>query len=44
MKYMGMPAGMWYLFLPSFRKNLNDVLGFEKEEAEKDHKEGKRRI
>lgn len=35
MKYMGMTVGMWYLFLPSFRKNLNDVLGFEKEEAEK---------
>ena len=33
MKYAGMPMGMWMLFENSFRRRLNDVLGYEKEEA-----------
>lgn len=34
MKYTGMPAGMWILFENSFRKQLTDVLNFDKKEAE----------
>ena len=29
MKYMGMPAGMWFLFGSSFRKQLELVLGYD---------------
>ncbi len=34
MKYGGMPAGMWILFVSSFRKNLKGVLSFSDQEAE----------
>ncbi len=30
MKYSGMPWGMWLLFRKSFRKNLTDVFGYER--------------
>ena len=33
MKYAGMPAGMWLLFVGSFRKHLGSVLGCDKETA-----------
>ena len=33
MRYAGMPAGMWTLFRNSFRKNLGDVLGYDREKA-----------
>ena len=33
MKYNGMPAGMWMLFVSPFRRNLVDILGFTKKEA-----------
>ncbi len=33
MKYSGMPAGMWILFVGSFKRNLTDILGFTKQEA-----------
>lgn len=33
MKYSGMPWGMWLLFGGSFRKNLTNVLGYDKEKA-----------
>ena len=33
MRYAGMPAGMWMLFRNSFRKNLGDVLGYDRESA-----------
>lgn len=33
MKYSGMPAGMWILFVGSFKRNLIDILGFTKQEA-----------
>ena len=33
MKYIGMPAGMWILFVNSFRKQLSDVLGYNAETA-----------
>ena len=33
MRYAGMPMGMWLLFENSFRRRLNDVLGYGKEEA-----------
>ena len=34
MKYQGMPAGMWLLFKGSFRKNLVEILGFGRKEAD----------
>ncbi len=34
MKYAGMPAGMWLLFVGSFRKHLGSVLGCDKETAQ----------
>lgn len=33
MKYSGMPAGMWLLFVRSFRRNLTEVLGFSNDAA-----------
>ena len=33
MRYPGMPAGMWALFVGSFRKKLTDVLGYERPAA-----------
>ena len=33
MKYTGMPMGMWLLFSGSFRKQLEEVLGYSREEA-----------
>lgn len=33
MKYIGMPAGMWFLFKNSFEDNLVTVLGFDNETA-----------
>ena len=33
MKYTGMPTGMWLLFSGSFRKQLEEVLGYSREEA-----------
>ena len=33
MKYSGMPWGMWLIFGGSFRKNLTNVLGYDKEKA-----------
>ena len=33
MKYSGMPWGMWLLFSGSFRKNLTNVFGYNKEQA-----------
>lgn len=33
MKYTGMPSGMWLLLKSSFRKNLTDVLGYDRETA-----------
>ena len=35
MKYTGMPMGMWLLFSGSFRKQLEEVLGYSREEARK---------
>ena len=29
MKYMGMPMGMWVLFVGSFQKQLTAVLGYD---------------
>ncbi len=34
MKYFGMPQGMWLLYRNSFKKNMVNVLGFSKKEAE----------
>ena len=33
MKYAGMPFGMWLLFNRSFRKNLTDILGYDRKTA-----------
>lgn len=33
MKYAGMPMGMWTLFAGSFRKQLTETLGFDKDTA-----------
>ena len=33
MRYLGMPAGMWALFVRSFRAQLTHTLGYEKMEA-----------
>lgn len=33
MKYLGMPMGMWALFVKPFRKRLKDVFGYDAEEA-----------
>ena len=33
MRYAGMPAGMWLLFVGSFRKKLEEVLGYTSSEA-----------
>ena len=33
MKYLGMPAGMWALFVRSFRKKLTEVLNYDSEKA-----------
>ena len=33
MKYSGMPMGMWLLFAGSFRKQLEEVLGYDDREA-----------
>ena len=33
MKYIGMPAGMWALFVRSFRKKLTEVLNYDSEKA-----------
>ena len=33
MRYPGMPAGMWALFVGSFRKKLTDVLGYDRPTA-----------
>ena len=33
MKYSGMPWGMWAMFAGSFRKQLNEVLGYDKSTA-----------
>lgn len=33
MKYTGMPAGMWLLFVRAFRKNLTEVLDFGESET-----------
>lgn len=33
MRYAGMPAGMWILFVKTFRNNLTAVLGYEKTAA-----------
>lgn len=41
MKYAGMPSGMWLLFRNSFRKNLTDVLGFDRETAKEITKKAK---
>lgn len=34
MKYFGMPAAMWTLFLRSFRENLSAVFGYDKKVAD----------
>ena len=34
MKYIGMPMGMWMIFSSSFKKQLNEILGISKKEAE----------
>ena len=33
MTYLGLPAGMWALFAPSFRKKLTETLGYAPQEA-----------
>ena len=33
MKYIGMPFGMWMLFVPSFRKQLTAVFGYDADTA-----------
>ena len=33
MKYIGMPFGMWTLFVPSFRKQLTAVFGYDADTA-----------
>ena len=33
MKYSGMPWGMWLMFSGSFRKQLTEILGYDKCEA-----------
>ena len=33
MKYVGMPFGMWTLFVPSFRKQLTAVFGYDADTA-----------
>ena len=33
MRYLGMPAGMWALFVGSFQKKLADVLGYDRAAA-----------
>ena len=35
MKYFGMPAGMWALFAGSFRRQLSDAMGYDRETAGK---------
>ena len=35
MKYTGMPMGMWLLFSGSFRKQLEEVVGYSREEVRK---------
>ena len=41
MKYIGMPMGMWALFVGSFRKQLTDVLGYNTKTAKAITKEAK---
>lgn len=41
MKYVGMPAGMWLLFMGSFEKQTVSVLGFDRETARRIRKEAK---
>ena len=33
MKYVGMPLGMWLLFVNSFRRELTDTLNLDKTQA-----------
>lgn len=33
MKYIGMPFGMWTLFVPSFRNQLTAVFGYDTDTA-----------
>ena len=33
MKYIGMPFGMWTLFVPSFRNQLTEVFGYDTDTA-----------
>ena len=33
MRYLGIPAGMWVLFVGSFQKKLADVLGYDRAAA-----------
>lgn len=43
MKYIGMPTGMWVLFAGSFREQLTNVFGYDKETAARITKEAKPR-
>ncbi len=43
MRYMGMPAGMWVLFVRSFREKLTDVLGYDRKTAARITKEAHRK-
>ena len=35
MKYLGLPAGLWALFVSSFRRQLTDVLGYDRAAAKR---------
>lgn len=42
MKYIGMPFGMWTLFVPSFRNQLTSVFGYDTDTAKAITKKTKR--
>ena len=43
MKYIGMPFGMWTLFVPSFRKQLTAVFGYDADTAKAITKKAKQK-